>query len=288
MKKAPRLSNHKHTRLKNKLVHDKSIHDRSIHERLTRASLATISSLFFASGCTHFGYSPEFTSQSTHLEQVALATDNTDLKPGQGGSILIARPAPKITTRHFKESDFDTQTERMLAFSPLDNSALGDPFKRVPFIINRNQKKLRLANLTEESTSHKTLRVKNVKHSLPHPSGAYHVTLVQDAPRWYAPDSYFERRNISVPPAGSALRYLKGALGLGSIFLELGSNLATFAQNGIHNNNNSNASTPGSHVSFPIHCAKEYTEDVGGIQVSEKVFKKLKETVRAGNVVIIR
>jgi hypothetical protein len=100
------------------------------------------------------------------------------------------------------------------------------------------------------------------------PSGAYKVGLIQRNPRWYAPDAYYTSRNLKVPPAGSAPRFLKGALGVGAIFLQPLNALNTLLQ-------------------IPLHCAKEYTADVGGVQLPENTYLELQRAMRLGNTVVI-
>jgi hypothetical protein len=58
-------------------------------------------------------------------------------------------------------------------------------------------------------------RIKSVRlqGELPLSPGKYALQYKQRFPTWYAPDSYFEKRHLSVPGEQDQSRYLKGALG---------------------------------------------------------------------------
>lgn len=72
--------------------------------------------------------------------------------------------------------------------------------------------------------------------------GQYALQHKQKHPLWYAPDSYFQKRNLEVPPAGHKLRYRRGALG----------NYVLFPT-----------------TTFPIHSAAFWDDDVGGLRISQ-------------------
>jgi len=48
---------------------------------------------------------------------------------------------------------------------------------------------------------------------LPLAPGKYALQHKQQSPTWYAPDSYFQKRNLEIPAEQDQGRYLKGALG---------------------------------------------------------------------------
>lgn len=59
------------------------------------------------------------------------------------------------------------------------------------------------------------------------PKGVFRVSLKQKHPVWYAPDQYFQARNLETPHEFSPERYRKGALGEYAIFLDSGVTLHT-------------------------------------------------------------
>lgn len=71
--------------------------------------------------------------------------------------------------------------------------------------------------------------------------GDYYLDYKQKNAPWYAPDDYFTKRKLSVPPSDNRLRYRRGALGKYVLYPKR---------------------------TFPIHCAPVWSEDVGGLRVS--------------------
>jgi hypothetical protein len=74
------------------------------------------------------------------------------------------------------------------------------------------------------------------------------IELKQESPLWYAPDSYFERRGLPVPPPFSHTRFRRGALGPFALFLT---------------------------GEIPLHSAPFWSDEVGGLRVSEEVASAL-------------
>jgi hypothetical protein len=91
--------------------------------------------------------------------------------------------------------------------------------------------------------------------------GAYAITLKQTDPLWYAPPTYFLRRGIKVPPEGSRTRFMKGALGHQALVLD---------------------------KQIAIHTGPVWTDEIGGIKVSNEDMARLFETVTIGTKVEIR
>jgi hypothetical protein len=85
--------------------------------------------------------------------------------------------------------------------------------------------------------------------------GKYTVAHKQRAPLWYAPDQYFSRRSVAIPPANHQERYRRGALGEFALFLDSGS---------------------------PIHAGSIWSEDVGGVRVAEEDMARLYYAVAVG------
>ena len=92
-------------------------------------------------------------------------------------------------------------------------------------------------------------------------AGTYTVALKQQSPVWYAPDSYFEAREVPVPPSGSSERFRRGALGQYAIFL----------------NNQA-----------PLHSGPISSTEIGGVQLEEELVAHLFETLQVGTVVEIK
>lgn len=70
------------------------------------------------------------------------------------------------------------------------------------------------------------------------------IVLKQENPLWYAPDSYFRERGLPVPAPFAQERLRRGALGPFALFLSDG---------------------------IPLHTAPLWSDEVGGIRVSEEV-----------------
>lgn len=178
------------------------------------------------------------------------------------GSILIARPAPQINVMYASagSSDLSRSEPRMLGFAPTSANEKGLISHTPVATINRKASTVAISGLDEPGI------VRQISDSIP--AGAYKVGLIQQNPRWYAPDSYYTRRKLSVPPAGSAPRFLKGALGIGAIFLQPLNALNSLLQ-------------------IPLHCAREFSEDVGGVQLHEDTYLELQRALKLGNTVVI-
>lgn len=88
--------------------------------------------------------------------------------------------------------------------------------------------------------------------------GRHSVSLIQRSALWYAPDSYFENRGLSLPPSGSKERYLRGALGELAIFLDSG---------------------------FVLHSGEVRCEEVLGFQVNGATLEKVADSLDVGSVI---
>jgi hypothetical protein len=82
--------------------------------------------------------------------------------------------------------------------------------------------------------------------------------LKQQAPLWYAPDSYFEQRGLEIPAEGSKERYRRGAFGAFALFL--------------------NDQTP-------LHSGPADCPDLQGVQLPEDDLKELFDNVEVGSAV---
>ena len=73
-------------------------------------------------------------------------------------------------------------------------------------------------------------------------TGEYFLQHKQKQPLWYAPNEYFTKRQLAVPASENRLRYRRGALG----------DLALYPT-----------------TTFPIHSAPLWSDEVGGLRISE-------------------
>ncbi len=91
--------------------------------------------------------------------------------------------------------------------------------------------------------------------------GEYPLQHKQKNPLWYAPDEYFEKRLLKVPPRGDTFRYRRGALGTYAIYPT---------------------------TSFPIHSGPFWSDEIGGFKVSEADLAAIFLMIKPGTPVIVR
>jgi hypothetical protein len=258
----------------------------------------------FLGGCTGLSSTPSNENfQQTRNELSIFSNTQASSSRKQNGSLLIARPAPVITTPTimYAQNNLDCQGDnchdvKLLGFTPESIEAVaklsGVRGQRVA-TINRSVKEIDFNSSNQDKITTNIIRSDDNLTK-----GLYKVSLIQagskrNMPRWYAPDSYYEKRKLPIPPTGSAPRFLKGALGVGAVFLQP---LVFFSENhGAENNGINNeliSSTDNKTDRFnqgvPLHCSKEYTEDVGGIQVSERVFQLITNRFRNGDTILLK
>jgi hypothetical protein len=91
--------------------------------------------------------------------------------------------------------------------------------------------------------------------------GSFTIALKQNDPLWYAPPTYFLRRGMKVPPEGSKARFMRGALGHKALFID---------------------------KQIAIHSGPVWTEEIGGLRVSEEDMAKLFDVLPIGTKVDVR
>jgi hypothetical protein len=91
--------------------------------------------------------------------------------------------------------------------------------------------------------------------------GDYYLQHKQKQPKWYAPNEYFVKRQLTVPPPNDGLRYRRGALGQFALFPT---------------------------TTFPIHCGPLWTEDVGGLRVSATDLASIYYMVPIGAPIVVK
>lgn len=92
-------------------------------------------------------------------------------------------------------------------------------------------------------------------------SGEYFLQHKQKAPLWYAPNEYFTKRQLAVPPSENRLRYRRGALG----------DLALYPT-----------------TTFPIHSAPLWSDEVGGLRISEADLASIYFMLPVGAPVVVK
>lgn len=151
------------------------------------------------------------------------------------GSFVIARPAPIIFTGGNSGS--------LLGF-------FGNP----SVVIDRSQKEIVISG--SESIRVKISGVENLSGS------EAIVSLKQKDPVWYAPEEYFRKRGLLVPPDYSRDRFLKGVLGEYVLYLN---------------------------DEIPLHSGRFELDEVGGVRALDlKTFSKVYYALNVGSKVSIK
>lgn len=91
--------------------------------------------------------------------------------------------------------------------------------------------------------------------------GKYFLKKKSADPLWYASDAYFQLRNLSVPSSNNPERFLSGALG----------EIALYPSE-----------------DFPIHNARIWSEEVGGLKVDDAFVQLLFSELNEGSVVVVK
>jgi hypothetical protein len=218
---------------------------------------------------TQLENSPSLTSQSL---------TNTPTRAKFGSIVLVKRaPEHQLPVRALNNTILASNSEsepRTLGFSPLSlkNKDFGE-------VVNKNRIffSLKARSIVVQNSENNLLvsaPVNNFTQDLA--EGSYIVKLRQLNPVWHASDEYFENRGKPIPPSGAQSRFLKGALGSFAVFLKRDS-LGTVK-------NLANSTTPDS---IAIHSAKEWTKEVGGIQVSNSELEKISTNLNVGDLFFV-
>jgi len=96
-------------------------------------------------------------------------------------------------------------------------------------------------------------------------TGTFVVTLKKRDPLWYAPDSYYIDRHLSIPDTGDKDRYLRGAFGSFALFI--------------------GANAEDSKV---LHAGNYNLSEVPGARLNEESLAKVFYTLEAGDKVVIK
>ena len=106
-------------------------------------------------------------------------------------------------------------------------------------------------------------RLKSVpmEGEVPLTPGKYALQYKQHFPTWYAPDSYFEKRNLQVPGEQDQSRYLKGALGEYALY-------------------------PTSSV--VIHSSPLWSDEIGGLRVKKNEIAEVFSQLSLGSSIVVK
>lgn len=91
--------------------------------------------------------------------------------------------------------------------------------------------------------------------------GEYPLQHKQKSPLWYAPDEYFENRELRVPPRGDNFRYRRGALGAYALYPTM---------------------------DFIIHSGPFWSREVGGMKVSESELSSIFLMINVGTPIVVK
>ncbi len=93
-------------------------------------------------------------------------------------------------------------------------------------------------------------------------AGEFSVMIKQRSPLWYAPDSYFATRGLTIPKTGDQERYRRGALGEFAIFIS---------------------------ETAPLHSGPIDSAELGGIRiVNSEDMSRVYYTLAVGSAVIVK
>lgn len=173
------------------------------------------------------------------------------------GKIVISRPAPVLSERLPAVPGVGLAgalPESLLGFMPVksDNRA-----ERAGGWLSINLKTLEI-NLMSGEKEIGSLSGQGVGKLSP---GTYKLLHKQRQPLWHAPDSYFVTRGLPVPPNGDKARLRRGALGEYVLYL--------------------NETTP-------IHSGPIWSDEVGGVRMTENDLAKLYNALDIGATIEVR
>jgi len=163
-----------------------------------------------------------------------------DLSWLRDGSITIARPAPESR---------NISADTMLGVLPVKGIERGNWLAIDP--------RSKVINVMSGSELVSRISIQNIEDLAP---GTFGIIHKQTDPVWYAPATYFSKRNLPVPAEGTRERFRKGALGDFALFIN--------KDLSIHNS--------------PVNCP-----DVGGIKLSDKDMALLYERIGTDAIVEI-
>lgn len=121
--------------------------------------------------------------------------------------------------------------------------------------IDSNSGVVRLMNGSNEVRSGLAEGAKSIR------SGTFQLRHKQRSALWHAPETYFSSRGLSVPANGAKDRFLRGALGEFSLFID---------------------------KTTPIHSGPLWTPELGGLKVDENLLSSMYYSLEVGAPIEIR
>ncbi len=158
----------------------------------------------------------------------------------QNGLISITRLAPSVSNA----------PHSMLGFIPVDSDRLG---KWISIDASKG-----MITLMEGQEIVATAQAEGKMKLEP---GRYSILHKQRSPLWYAGDSYFSKRGLSIPGPGEKIRYRRGALGDFALFIDKETSL---------------------------HSSLVWTDEVGGLRISDEEIRKIYYSVDIGSLIEVK
>ena len=185
----------------------------------------------------------------------------------ESGSIILSHQVPKQQTEalaQLESADSERVVPQRAGASPVMAPLIGYFPPTNGFVPADNETWMEISAASQKiSLFHGKTLVKEIQGEgdVAIARGDYFLQHKQKHPVWYAPDSYFAKRLLNVPPAGDRLRYRRGALGDFALYPT---------------------------TSFPIHSAALWTEEVGGLRVSPEDLASLYLELPVGAPIVIK
>jgi len=231
----------------------------------TSAAVLTGCSSIFSSGTPDFGttsqlprgiagYSAgESSSADGWLADGVVAISRPAPAPSSAlalGAQTFAGAADATNTTPLEDGGYALDSATLLGFMPLPPSQVA-----LWLSIDTRAGKVSLMSGSTELAGIRGEGVSELK------AGTYTVVHKQSDPRWYAPDSYFTRRGLPVPPEGDRARLRRGALGEHAVFLD---------------------------KDTPLHTGPIWSREVGGVKVEPGAFREIYDRLDVGAKVEIK
>ncbi len=165
------------------------------------------------------------------------------------GSVVLSKTLPAVTTVQSIQSSESRLFSPIVGYIPDRFLSHAGPSFRLELDLGKNS--LVLFEGNKQIASAKADGSLNLT-----PGAQLSIKLKEKHPAWYAPDSYFTSRGLSVPrPSDHESRLRRGALGELALFLSDGQ---------------------------VIHSAHWWTSEVGGWRVNETALKSIFEKIESG------
>lgn len=189
------------------------------------------------------------------------------------GSLVISRPAPGLVLTSSQELHLP---DTALGFVSLPEKVALAP-ARGSLVISRSTGKAHLLTSSQDrwlegvAVAEKALLqpepskednlVSPLDSNTPNSAVAScHISLKQEDPAWYAPDSYYQKRQMEVPTANDGSRYLRGVYGDQAVFCD---------------------------AATAIHSSPAGLDEVGGIKIAEEDLALVYQSLQIGDIISI-